>query len=107
MINYGDAESLESLGVALGEGCGILLSGTHSVDVIQGVSLVASGILNTQQGNIDYSYNFKVGDSFKVNGVTHKLEDIAFPIVRLASSEGSGPYSLIPVIAAMLREEFF
>lgn len=107
VINYGDAESLESLGVDLNECTGILLGGNHSIDVIQSERFIASGIVNAEHGKQDYIYSFKVGDSFKVNGVTHQLEDIAFPIVRLTSSEGSGPYPLISLIAGMLKEDVF
>lgn len=107
VINYGDVESLDSLGIGLNEYTRILLGGNHSIDVIQGERLIASGIVDAGHAKQDYIYSFKVGDSFMVNGVTHRLEDVAFPIVRLTSSEGSGSYLLISVIAAMLKEELF
>ncbi len=107
VINYGDAESLQSLGVTLNDDTAILLNGTHSIDAIQSDKLTASGIIDTGQMKMDYLYTFEVGESFKINGVEHQLENILFPLLRLTSPQGSGPYNLVSIIAAKLREDFF
>ncbi|MDP2565876.1 hypothetical protein [Pseudoalteromonas marina] len=107
VTNYGDQDSLQTLGVVLDENVSLLLNGSHSADVMQEQYVLASGLVKTEHGTLDYLYSFKVGESFQINGVTHKVDDVSFPYIILLSNAGSGSYHFVSVIAAKIKEDMF
>lgn len=105
--NYGDKNSLEYLGVEINEESELFLNGNHSVDSIMNKHILASGIIETCNGNRDYEYLFQVGETFKINGCEYTLSDVFFPHVYLSGDAGCGPFSFLSLIAAKIKEDMF